>query len=73
MLEAIVFVGAMLCVETEKKILCQNVIPPKETKTVFSRTVTDWQKITSQTNYNGNQEVKIERKNTCPGHKCPFN
>ena len=61
MLEAIVFVGAMLCVETEKKILCQNVIPPKETKTVFSRTVTDWQKIPSETNYNIDKEVKFEQ------------
>jgi len=72
MLETIIFVGALLCVEAEEKMICQNKDTHNTTRT-FQRTVTDWRKITSQTNYNGNQEVKIERKNTCPGHKCPFN
>ena len=72
MVETIIFVGALLCVEAEQKMVCQNK-DTQNTTITFQRTVTDWQKITSQTNYNGNQEVKIERKNTCPGHQCPFN
>ena len=72
MIETIIFVGALLCVETQDKIICQNE-ETENTPTTFQRTVTDWQKITSETIYNDNKEVKIETKNTCPGHKCPFN
>lgn len=72
MIETIIFVGALLCVEAEDKVVCQN-REAQNVSTTFQRTVTDWQKITSETIYNDKQEVKIERKNTCPGHKCPFN
>lgn len=72
MVGTIIFVGAMLCIQAEEKVVCQNK-DTHITKATFQRTVTDWQKITSETIYNDNQEVKIERKNTCPGHKCPFN
>lgn len=72
MVETIIFVGALLCVEAEDKVVCQNE-ETENTPATFQRTVTDWQKITSETIYNDKQEVKIERKNTCPGHKCPFN
>jgi len=72
MVKVIVFVGAALCIESQNEKICQNVEVENE-QTTFHRTVTDWQKITSQTIYNDKQEVKIERKNTCSGHKCPFN
>ena len=72
MLEAIVFVGAALCVQVGNETICQNA-EAGNTVTTFHRTVTDWQKIPSQTNYNDKQEVKIETNNLCIGHKCPFN
>ena len=72
MIETIIFVGALLCVETQDKVICQNE-ETENTSTTFQRTVTDWQKITSETIYNDNKEVKIETKNTCSGHKCTFN
>jgi len=72
MVKVIVFVGAALCVESQSEKVCQN-IDTGESPSTFHRTVTDWQKITSETIYNDKQEVKIERKNTCSGHQCPFN
>ncbi len=68
MVEAIIFVGAMLCIETDTKIFCQNNKITNNNKRVFSKTVTDWQKIPSETNYNIEQEVKIEQRNIRPGH-----
>ena len=66
MLETIVFVGAMLCIETETAIFCQNDIKPPSNKRVFSKTVTDWQKIPSEPIYNIEEEVKIEQRNIRP-------
>jgi len=71
MINAIVFIGAVLCIESEGKMVCQNQAAPKN-NTTFQRTVTDWQKITSETIYNDNKEVKIETQNTSPRYECPF-
>ena len=35
---------------------------------VFAKTVTDWRKITPETNYNIEEEVKFEQKNIRPRH-----
>ena len=72
MINGIIFIGAVLCVETEGKMVCQNQTPVNNNIT-FQRTVTDWQKITSETIYNDNKEVKIETQNTSPRYECPFN
>ena len=73
MVEAIVFVGAMLCIETDTEVFCQNVTNPANNKTTFSRTVTDWQKIVPETNYTIEEEVTIEQRNIRPRHKRTFN
>ena len=73
MVEAIVFVGAMLCIETDTAVFCQNVTNPVNNKTTFSRTVTDWQKIVPETNYTIEEEVTIEQRNIRPRHKRTFN
>ena len=73
MVEAIIFMGAMLCIETETAVFCQNVVKHPSSKTVFSRTVTDWQKIPSETNYTIEEEVTIEQRNIRPRHKRTFN
>ena len=65
--------GAMLCIETETAVFCQNVVQPSSNKTVFSRTVTDWQKIPSETIYTIEEEVTIEQRNIRPRHKRTFN
>tara|TARA_R110001583_G_scaffold156370_4_gene308081 strand:- start:4421 stop:4642 length:222 start_codon:yes stop_codon:yes gene_type:complete len=72
MINTIIFIGAALCIETEGKMICQNQTMPKN-NTTFQRTVTDWQKITSETIYNDNKEVKIETQNISPRYECPFN
>jgi hypothetical protein len=72
MINTIIFIGAALCVEAEGKMICQNQETTKNNNT-FQRTVTDWQKITSETIYNDNKEVKIETQNTSLRYKCPFN
>ena len=63
-METIIFVGAMLCIEMDKNLICQNTLSAKNNKTVFSKTVTDWKKIPSETIYNNSEEVKFEQKNT---------
>ena len=73
MIEAIVFMGALLCIETDTAVFCQNVINPVNNKVTFSRTITDWQKIPSETNYTIEEEVKIEQRNIRPRHKRAFN
>ena len=72
MINTIIFIGAALCVESEGKMVCQNQTVPNN-NTTFQRTVTDWQKITSESIYNDNKEVKIETQNISPRYKCPFN
>ena len=66
MLETIIFVGAALCVQVDDKPVCQNTTPDHQGKVVFTKTVTDWRKITPETNYNIEEEVKIEQKNIRP-------
>ncbi len=68
MVEVIVFMGAMLCIDVNEQLVCQNATVAKNNKTTFARTVTDWQKIPSETIYNIEEEVKIEQKNTSPRH-----
>ena len=66
MLETIVFVGATLCIQIQENLICQNTENiDKETQieSVFTKTVTDWQKIPPETNYNIEEEVKIEQRN----------
>ncbi len=66
MLETIVFVGAALCVQLDAETtVCQNANQQNE-RVIFHKAVTDWQKITSKTIYNSEEEVKIDQKNTCP-------
>ena len=68
MVEAIVLVGTLLCIDVGEKTVCQNKnIPPSNGK-YFSKTVTEWKKIPSETNYNSNEEVKLDQENICPGH-----
>ena len=68
MLETIIFVGAALCIQVDEKPVCQNITVAQEGKVVFSKTVTDWRKITPETNYNIEEEVKFEQKNIRPRH-----
>ena len=66
MLDTIVFVGAALCIQIGETPICQNISTHKEGKIVFSKTLTDWRKIPSETNYNIEKEVTIEQKNIHP-------
>jgi hypothetical protein len=67
-LEAIIFVGAVLCIQIDDEHhICQNTEITHE-KVVFNKAVTDWQKITSETNYNIEEEVNFEQKNIRPRH-----
>jgi len=66
-LETIIFVGATLCIQVAEQPVCQNITTPQEEgKVVFSKTLTDWRKITPETNYNIEEEVKIEQKDIRP-------
>ena len=68
MLKTIVFVGAALCIQIEdEQPICQNVETTNE-EVVFYKAVTDWRKITSETNYNIDKEVNFEQENIRPGH-----
>ena len=69
MLNTIVFVGVALCVQMSDKEppICQNSKPQQE-KVVFYKAVTDWRKITSETNYNIDKEVKFEQQDIRPRH-----
>ncbi len=64
MIETVIFVGAMLCLDTPKETICQNKQPLARQEVVFHKTMTHWQKITSETIYNDSKEVKLEQKNT---------
>ena len=66
MIETIVFVGAVLCMQVGQDMVCQNIEAGEKTGAVFTKTVTDWQKITSETIYNIEKEVKIEQRNIRP-------
>jgi len=66
--EAIIFVGSMLCIDVNKQTICQNTLTAENNETTFARTVTDWQKIPSETIYNIEEEVKFEQKNISPRH-----
>ena len=68
MLETIIFVGAALCIEINEQPVCQNIVLPQSGVVVFAKTVTDWRKITPETNYNIEEEVKFEQKNIRPRH-----
>ena len=68
MLETIIFVGAALCVQIDEQPVCQNITTVQEGKVVFAKTVTDWRKITPETNYNIEEEVKFEQKDIRPRH-----
>ena len=68
MLETIIFVGAALCIEINEQPVCQNIVLPQSGEVVFAKTVTDWRKITPETNYNIEEEVKFEQKNIRPRH-----
>jgi hypothetical protein len=65
-IETIVFVGAVLCMQVGQDMVCQNINPKDQIGTVFAKTVTDWQKIPSETTYNIEKEVKIEQRNIRP-------
>ena len=54
----------MLCLDTPKETICQNKQPLARQEVVFHKTMTHWQKITSETIYNDSKEVKLEQKNT---------
>lgn len=66
MLETIVFVGATLCIQIQENSICQNNDRQIQSESVFTKTVTDWQKIPSETIYNIEEEVKIEQRNIRP-------
>ena len=66
MIETIVFVGAVLCMQVGQDMVCQNIEAGEKNGAVFTKTVTDWQKITSETIYNIEKEVKIEQRNIRP-------
>ena len=63
MLKTIVFVGAALCIQIDdQQPICQNIETTNE-KVVFYKAVTDWIKITPETNYNIDKEVNFEQQN----------
>lgn len=68
MIDTIIFIGAALCISVGEGQVCQNLPQVKKNKAVFTKTVTDWRKITPETNYNIDKEVKIEQNNIRPRH-----